>query len=84
MTSSGYDVEVYSTRSESREEKALSGFLTASTDKWVESSYEVEGPLYFGALMTLLGGKEKWMKHRLVSQIPNNPTYKILSSEFIC
>ena len=47
-----------------REEKNLAAFLKAPPDKWVESCYEVDGPLYMGALAAHIWGPDKWRQHR--------------------
>jgi E3 ubiquitin-protein ligase UBR4 len=53
------------TRSVAREEKNITNFLKAPQTKWVESSYEVEGPLYWTVMAVLLLGKEGWRESRV-------------------
>ena len=48
-----------------REEKNLNTFVKAPVDKWVESAYETEGPLYMAALAANILSPEKWQQIRI-------------------
>ncbi|XP_068695175.1 E3 ubiquitin-protein ligase UBR4-like isoform X2 [Montipora foliosa] len=48
------------TRQLSREEKTLKSFLDMSADKWAESSYEVDSPLYSIVLSLFVYSLEQW------------------------
>lgn len=48
------------TRQLSREEKTLKSFLDMSVDKWAESSYEVDSPLYMTVLSLFVYSLEQW------------------------
>jgi E3 ubiquitin-protein ligase UBR4 len=55
-----------STRSYTREEKALQTFLNASvSEKWLESAYEVDGSVYQIILSIVLHTPEMWQKNRV-------------------
>lgn len=54
-----------STRATSREEKNLQSFLEQPCDKWVESSYEVDGPHYFTVLAMHILPPERWRTTRI-------------------
>ncbi|XP_017342515.1 E3 ubiquitin-protein ligase UBR4 isoform X1 [Ictalurus punctatus] len=53
------------TRATSREEKNLQSFLEQPCDKWVESSYEVDGPHYFTVLAMHILPPERWRTTRV-------------------
>uniref|UniRef100_M4AWS3 Ubiquitin protein ligase E3 component n-recognin 4 n=1 Tax=Xiphophorus maculatus TaxID=8083 RepID=M4AWS3_XIPMA len=53
------------TRATSREEKNLQSFQEQPSDKWVESSYEVEGPHYFTILAMHILPPEQWRSSRV-------------------
>ncbi|KAM6976924.1 E3 ubiquitin-protein ligase UBR4 [Aplochiton taeniatus] len=54
------------TRATSREEKNLQSFLEQPCEKWVESSYEVEGPHYFTVLAMHTLPPERWRTTRML------------------
>lgn len=54
-----------STRATSREEKNLQSFQEQPCEKWVESSYEVEGPHYFTILAMHIMPPERWRTTRI-------------------
>ena len=55
-----------SSRSAARDSKTLLTYLTASvSEKWLESAYDVEGPLYMLTVSLALHSHETWQKHRL-------------------
>ncbi|KAK6636982.1 hypothetical protein RUM43_010649 [Polyplax serrata] len=57
---------INTTRSGPREDKTLTTYLEISAnDKWLESSYEAEGPFYMAALSLLLCSPARWEKTRL-------------------
>lgn len=54
------------TRSYAREEKTLSAFLSSGvSEKWLESSYEIDGPTYQAVLSIVLHTPEMWAKNRV-------------------
>ncbi|KAK5619189.1 E3 ubiquitin-protein ligase ubr4 [Crenichthys baileyi] len=53
------------TRATSREEKNLQSFQEQPCEKWVESSYEVEGPHYFTILGMHIMPPERWRSSRV-------------------
>ncbi|XP_016138625.1 E3 ubiquitin-protein ligase UBR4 [Sinocyclocheilus grahami] len=53
------------TRATSREEKNLQSFLEQPCEKWVETSYEVDGPHYFTILAMHILPPERWRATRL-------------------
>nr|CAD7428757.1 unnamed protein product [Timema monikensis] len=54
------------TRSGPREDKNLTSYLDSpGTDKWVESCYDAEGPLYWSVLSLLLHPPSHWARARL-------------------
>ncbi|KAK7896704.1 hypothetical protein WMY93_022029 [Mugilogobius chulae] len=53
------------TRATSREEKNLQSFQEQPCEKWVESSYEVEGPHYYTILGMHIQPPERWRTTRL-------------------
>lgn len=56
----------FSTRVAKREEVSLMAFLeTVNPEKWIESSYEAEGPLYWTTMSILLHSGAQWNVHRL-------------------
>uniref|UniRef100_A0A1I8NYS2 UBR-type domain-containing protein n=1 Tax=Stomoxys calcitrans TaxID=35570 RepID=A0A1I8NYS2_STOCA len=55
-----------SSRSAARDSKTLVSYLTAPpSEKWLESAYEVEGPLYMLTVSLALHSHETWQKHRV-------------------
>lgn len=55
-----------STRSYTREEKNLTAFLgQAVSEKWLESSYEIDSPAFHTILSIVLHTPEKWGQNRL-------------------
>ncbi|KAJ9582029.1 hypothetical protein L9F63_003612 [Diploptera punctata] len=57
---------INTTRSGPREDKNLTSYLENSApDKWLESSYEAEGPLYWAVLSLLLHPPSRWNRSRL-------------------
>lgn len=55
-----------STRSYTREEKALQAFLNQPiNEKWLESSYDIDGPIYQIVLSIVLHTPEMWAKNRV-------------------
>ncbi|XP_023302423.2 protein purity of essence [Lucilia cuprina] len=55
-----------SSRSAARDSKTLLTYLTAAaSEKWLESAYEVEGPLYMLTVSLALHSHETWQKHRI-------------------
>uniref|UniRef100_A0A182YND8 Uncharacterized protein n=1 Tax=Anopheles stephensi TaxID=30069 RepID=A0A182YND8_ANOST len=56
-----------SSRSYSREEMILSGFIAhKASERWLECAYEAEGPLYLLAMSLALHTPELWSRHKLV------------------
>lgn len=55
---------INTTRSSQREERAVSAFLEAPAEKWVEGSYAADGPLYAAALSVFVCDREKWLLNR--------------------
>ncbi|KAK1898672.1 E3 ubiquitin-protein ligase UBR4 [Dissostichus eleginoides] len=53
------------TRATSREDKNLQSFQEQPCEKWVESSYDVEGPHYFTILAMHIMPPERWRNSRL-------------------
>lgn len=54
------------TRCGAREDKNLCSYLESSDmDKWVESCYEAEAPLYYATLSLLLHSPSRWEKSRI-------------------
>lgn len=54
------------TRSYIREEKTLSAFLNlAVSEKWLESAYDIDGPVYESILSIVLHTPEMWAKNRV-------------------
>lgn len=54
-----------STRATSREEKNLQSFQEQPCEKWVESSYDVEGPHYYTIFAMHIMPPERWRTSRL-------------------
>lgn len=54
-----------STRATSREEKNLQSFQDQPCEKWVESSYDVEGPHYYTIFAMHIMPPERWRTSRL-------------------
>lgn len=54
------------TRPYVREEKALTAFLNLKvSEKWLESAYEIDGPVYQAILSIVLHTPEMWSKNRI-------------------
>nr|XP_023697265.1 E3 ubiquitin-protein ligase UBR4 [Paramormyrops kingsleyae] len=53
------------TRATSREEKNLQSFLEQPSEKWLESTYEVDGPHYYTVLAMHILPPERWRTTRL-------------------
>ncbi|KAL1020637.1 hypothetical protein UPYG_G00002740 [Umbra pygmaea] len=53
------------TRATSREEKNLQSFLEQPCERWVESSYDVDGPHYFTILAMHVMSPERWRSTRI-------------------
>ncbi|XP_044730066.1 E3 ubiquitin-protein ligase UBR4 isoform X3 [Chrysoperla carnea] len=57
---------INTTRSATREYKNLCTFLDCtSVEKWIHSSYEIEGPLYWAIFSILLLSPNRWRRRRL-------------------
>lgn len=56
---------IVSTRATSREEKNLQSFQEQPCEKWVESSYDVEGPHYYTILAMHVMPPERWRSSRI-------------------
>uniref|UniRef100_A0A8C5WBA2 Ubiquitin protein ligase E3 component n-recognin 4 n=1 Tax=Leptobrachium leishanense TaxID=445787 RepID=A0A8C5WBA2_9ANUR len=56
---------INTTRAISREEKNVQGFLEQPKEKWLESSFEVDGPHYFTVLLLHLLPTERWKEIRI-------------------
>lgn len=56
---------INTTRSSQREEKNLANFLKLPVEKWVESCYEVEGPLYWMVMAVHIYDQNIWKRERL-------------------
>ncbi|XP_062622353.1 E3 ubiquitin-protein ligase UBR4-like, partial [Saccostrea cucullata] len=56
---------INTTRSVTREEKNLGNFLDAAKDKWIESCYETEGPLYWTTMALHILSQAKWKEKRV-------------------
>lgn len=49
-----------------KEETSLMSYLeNTSTEKWIESAYEADGPLYWITMTILVHSAEKWNTNRL-------------------
>ena len=57
---------MFRTRIQNKEERIISDFLSVGKEKWVESAYEVEGPLFVAAMVPYLYGRKKWKVDRYV------------------
>lgn len=54
------------TRVYKREEANLINFLeTSNSERWIESAYEAEGPLYWITMSVLLHSFDQWTLHRV-------------------
>lgn len=62
---------VIRTRSVVREERSLTAFLALPVDKWVESSFEVDGVLYWLVMAMHLFDTDRWKAHskRMLQQV---------------
>lgn len=60
-----YPRRTHRTRATSREEKNLQSFQEQPPEKWVESSYEVEGPHYYTVLAMHIMPPERWRSSRM-------------------
>jgi E3 ubiquitin-protein ligase UBR4 len=56
---------INTTRSVGREERNLSNFLKLPVDKWVENSFETEGPLYWTVMALHVHDHEGWKRIRI-------------------
>ncbi|XP_066993474.2 E3 ubiquitin-protein ligase UBR4 [Anabrus simplex] len=57
---------INTTRSGPREDKNLTAYLeNTATDKWLESGYEAEGPLYWCVFSLLLHSPTRWARTRV-------------------
>ncbi|KAJ8940312.1 hypothetical protein NQ318_014386 [Aromia moschata] len=57
---------INTTRVSKREETSLISYLeSTNTEKWVESAYEAEGPLYWATMSVLLHSGQQWQTHRV-------------------
>lgn len=56
---------INTTRSVPREEKNLTNFLDMPKEKWVENSFEAEGPLYWTVMAVHILSPEKWREIRV-------------------
>lgn len=56
----------FRTRSGPREDKNLTSYLDSTApEKWLESCYDAEGPLYWAVLSLLLHPPSRWIRTRL-------------------
>lgn len=54
------------TRASKKEEASLQSYLdTSSTEKWIESAYDSEGPLYWMTMSVLVHSVDKWSSNRV-------------------
>ncbi|KAG8222860.1 hypothetical protein J437_LFUL003505 [Ladona fulva] len=61
---------INTTRSGPREEKALTTYLdNAVTERWLDSSFEAEGPLYYAAFSPLLHSGERWSQGTRINHL---------------
>ncbi|XP_071445233.1 E3 ubiquitin-protein ligase UBR4 isoform X2 [Hetaerina americana] len=61
---------INTTRSGPREEKALTTYLDNSVpDRWLDSSFEADGPLYYAALSPLLHSGQRWAQGTKLSHL---------------
>ncbi|PIK38842.1 hypothetical protein BSL78_24327 [Apostichopus japonicus] len=56
---------INTTRCVPREEKNLTSFLKHPPSKWVELSYELDGPHYYSLLALHIFSPEKWDEHKV-------------------
>ncbi|CAG9856656.1 unnamed protein product [Phyllotreta striolata] len=57
---------INTTRVNKREESSLKAYLENSNlEKWLESAYEAEGPLYWLTISVLLHSYQQWQAHKL-------------------
>jgi E3 ubiquitin-protein ligase UBR4 len=57
---------INTTRVSKREESSLMGYLKCSNaEKWIESAYEAEGPLFWATMSILLHSPQQWNAHKL-------------------
>lgn len=57
---------INTTRSAQREERAITVLLDSNIDKWVESSYNVDGPLYVATIFVFVRDHKQWLANREV------------------
>ncbi|XP_033643062.1 E3 ubiquitin-protein ligase UBR4-like [Asterias rubens] len=57
---------INTTRSVPREEKNLTTLLKSPPSKWLESSFEIDGPFYYAALSPLVLPPDKWKEAKIV------------------
>ncbi|XP_046403829.1 E3 ubiquitin-protein ligase UBR4 isoform X2 [Ischnura elegans] len=61
---------INTTRSGPREEKALTTYLDNTVpDRWLDSSFEADGPLYYAALSPLLHSGQRWSQGTRLSHL---------------
>ena len=53
------------TRGAVREEKNVTGFLDLPKERWIESCYGADGPLFNAALALLVFNPGRWRRHRV-------------------
>ncbi|XP_008200345.2 E3 ubiquitin-protein ligase UBR4 isoform X1 [Tribolium castaneum] len=57
---------INTTRVSKREEGSLMNYIKCTnTEKWIESAYEAEGPLYWTTMAILLHSPQQWNTHKL-------------------
>merc|ERR1712025_1039566 len=55
------------TRAVPREEKNLMTFVEATKDRWLESCFIADGPIFYSALAMLVFNPTRWRTHRVAS-----------------
>lgn len=59
-------LHIHRTRVYKREEASLIGYLEAhNSERWIETAYEAEGPLYWLTMSILLHSSDQWNMHRM-------------------
>lgn len=59
-------MRIFRTRVSKKEESVLVSYIeTSSPEKWIESSFDAEGPLYWMTMSIHLHSASTWHKHRL-------------------
>lgn len=56
---------INTTRCVAREEKNISNFLETPVDKWIENSFEAEGPFYWMTMSVVVQPISKWQQQRI-------------------